>query len=71
MPDKEVFILKRLLDELNIKETDFLFIYDKDGRPKSVHFPYHLDQDDTIPESISANLDLFYAYIYKGSDSIH
>lgn len=71
MSDKEVFTVKRLLEELNIKETDFLFIYDKDGRPKSFHLPYHLNQDDTIPESISANLELFYAYIYQGSNSIH
>lgn len=71
MSDKKVFDVKRLLDELNIKETDFLFIYDKDGNPKSVHLPYHLHQDELLPESVSANLELFYAYFSKGSDTIH
>ncbi len=57
--------VKRLLDELGINDTDYVFVYDSDGTPKEIYIPYQLEDDDLMPESVSATLDLFCAYTKK------
>lgn len=53
--------VKRLVDELGINDTDYVFVYDSDGNPKEIYIPYQLEDDDLMPESVSATLDLFCA----------
>lgn len=63
--------VKRFLEDLSVESTDYVFVYDVDGNPKHMHIPFHLDDEDLMPESVSATLELFYQYIKKNNTQIH
>lgn len=65
MSDNLKFSVTRFLEELGIEETDYMFVYDVDGNPKTMHIPWHLDDNDLMPESVTAALDVYYAYLTK------
>lgn len=72
MTDKKAKLdVQRFLEELGVIDTDYVFVYDADGNPKEIYIPYYLDDDDLMPESVSATLELFYAYIKKNDYTAH
>lgn len=71
MDDSRKFEVKRFLEDMNVKDTDFVFVFDSDGVAKIVHLPFYLDDESLLPESISAMLELYYAYSNKETPTFH
>jgi len=71
MNDSKKFEVTRFLEDMNIKDTDFVFVFDADGNAKIVHIPFYLDDESLLPESISAMLELYYAYSNNDAPTFH
>ena len=56
--DLKEFKITRSTDDSKLDDTDYAFIFDIDGDIRCIQLPYHLGDNDSLPNQIDAVLKL-------------